>query len=182
VTDRNDIQVSKFLSLILRHQPGKIGLTLDENGWADTQELIQKANASNLRLTLNRLKSIVEHNDKKRFSFSADFTKIRASQGHSLSLDLQLQEVTPPAELYHGTTTRNIESIKKQGLLKGRRHHVHLSADRETARKVGMRYGKPVILTVNSRQMHQEGNKFFLSENGVWLTDFVLPKYLSFPT
>jgi putative RNA 2'-phosphotransferase len=95
---------------------------------------------------------------------------------------LQLQEVTPPAELYHGTTTRNIESIKKQGLLKGRRHHVHLSADQDTARKVGMRYGKPVVLIVNSRQMHQEGNKFFLSENGVWLTDYVLPKYLSFPT
>jgi putative RNA 2'-phosphotransferase len=178
MADPKDIQTSKFLSLVLRHKPETIGLTLDENGWADTQELIEKANAFHMPITLARLKAIVATNDKKRFVFSPDYRKIRASQGHSVKVDLQLKEQTPPAELYHGTAEKNIGSIKQQGLLKGQRHHVHLSLDRETARRVGMRYGKPVVLTVNAAAMFQDGYKFFQADNGIWLTEQVLPKYI----
>jgi putative RNA 2'-phosphotransferase len=178
--NNNDKTTSKFLSLILRHQPETIGLTLDENGWVNTDELLLKMNAHGHSLTLERLKTIVDNNDKKRFAFSEDLKRIRANQGHSIEIDLNLQEQTPPEILYHGTAERNIESIKQQGLEKGSRHHVHLSADTETARKVGMRYGKPVVLTVNAKSMYEQGYKFFQSENGVWLTDHVLPRYIRF--
>src|SRR5215218_10318100 len=137
MADPKEIQTSKFLSLVLRHKPETIGLTLDENGWANTQELIEKANASHRPLTFDRLKAIVDTNDKKRFTFSSDFKKIRASQGHSVKVDLQLKEQTPPAALYHGTAEKNMASIKQHGLLKGQRHHVHLSLDPESARRVG---------------------------------------------
>lgn len=176
----NDKTTSKFLSLILRHKPETIGLALDENGWANTDEVLTKMNAHGHSLTLENLKSIVENNDKKRFAFSEDFSRIRASQGHSVEIDLNLLPKTPPNILYHGTAERNIASIQQQGLIKGSRHYVHLSADIETATKVGMRYGKPVVLTINAKAMHRQGIIFFQSQNGVWLTDHVLPQYIKF--
>jgi len=168
---------SKFLSYVLRHQPEAIGLLLDENGWALVKELIEKMNAAGRPVTEDQLKFIVENNDKKRFSFSDDFTRIGASQGHSIDIDLQLKELIPPAVLFHGTAIQNIESIREKGILKGDRHHVHLSADRETAGKVGMRHGKPVIIEIDSKRMSEDGIRFFLSDNNVWLTDHVLPGY-----
>lgn len=176
----NDKTTSKFLSLILRHKPEAIGLTLDENGWASTNELLFKLHAHGHSLTLEDLKAIVGSNGKKRFAFSEDFSRIRASQGHSIEIDLNLQQQTPPHILYHGTAKKNMASIKQQGLIKGSRHHVHLSADAETAEKVGMRYGKPVVLTINAKEMHEHGIAFFQSQNGVWLTEQVLPQYIHF--
>jgi putative RNA 2'-phosphotransferase len=176
----HDKRISKLLSLILRHKPETIGLTLDENGWANTEELLKKIRSLELIVTFELLKTIVETNDKKRFIFSSDFNKIRANQGHSNEVDLQLEAVTPPDNLYHGTAEQNIESIKLRGLLKGGRHHVHLSNDRETARKVGIRYGKPVILVIDTKRMSDDGYKFYKSENDVWLTDHVSPQYIKF--
>jgi putative RNA 2'-phosphotransferase len=177
---RGDKNKSKFLSLVLRHKPQTIGLTLDQNGWAFVEELLSRMNAAGHPLTIEELKNIVDNNDKKRFAFSEDGKRLRASQGHSIDVELNLQALTPPPVLYHGTATRNIESIKQQGLIKGSRHHVHLSADIETARKVGMRYGAPVVLTINAKKMYEEGITFFQSENGVWLTDGVPPQYIVF--
>jgi putative RNA 2'-phosphotransferase len=176
----DDKFLSKFLSLILRHKPETIELALDENGWARVDELITKANQKNVPLTLDRLKRIVETNDKKRFFFSEDGKRIRASQGHSIHVDLQLKEAVPPPQLFHGTAQKNLDSIKKQGLIKGRRHHVHLSADRQTAKNVGARYGKPIIISINAAAMHRDNFLFFQSENGVWLTEAVPALYLEF--
>lgn len=175
----NDIELSKFLSLILRHKPDTIGLSLDKNGWADVNELIEKAHKSDIPLDFESLRTIVENSDKKRFAFSSDFSKIRANQGHSVSVDLNLKEAIPPDVLYHGTVSKNIDSIQKLGLIKGKRHHVHLSKDQETAKNVGMRYGKPVILAINTKQMINDEIKFYLSENEVWLTEAVAPQYIS---
>jgi len=175
-----DKEISRFLSLVLRHKPDTIGLILDKSGWVDTIELLDKINSHGIHLPFEQLKSIVQNNDKKRFVFSSDFSKIRANQGHSIAVDLQLKELTPPNELYHGTSEKNIASIKLQGLLRGSRHHVHLSTDSETARRVGMRYGKPIVLIVDAKQMIDDGYKFFQSENGVWLTEHVMPKYIKF--
>jgi putative RNA 2'-phosphotransferase len=175
-----DTSLSKFLSLVLRHKPEAIQLRLDENGWAYVDELIVKANHHKVPLTLDKLKRLVETNDKKRFSFSGDQQRIRASQGHSIEVDLQLQQAVPPPLLFHGTALKHIESIKRQGLLKGRRHHVHLSADREAARRVGARYGTPLVIYVDTAAMHQDNCTFFQSENGVWLTEMVPARYLDF--
>jgi putative RNA 2'-phosphotransferase len=175
-----DKSVSKFLSLILRHKPETIQLTLDENGWAQVDELITKANRHNVPLTSDSLTRIVETNDKKRFTFSEDGKRIRASQGHSIPVDLQLTEGIPPPQLFHGTALKNLGSIKRQGLLKGRRHHVHLSADRQTAKSVGARYGKPAIITINAEAMHRDRFLFFQTQNGVWLTETVPARYLEF--
>jgi len=174
------IKTSKFLSLILRHKPETIGLLLDEHGWANTQELLEKSKRNNAELTLEVLKFIVNNNDKKRFVFSDDFSQIRASQGHSIDVDLELKETIPPDILFHGTAERNLESIRQKGLLKGQRHHVHLSVDIETAHKVGIRYGKPVVLKVEAKDMYNRGFKFFISANGVWLTDSVSPEFIDF--
>lgn len=165
--------LSKFLSLVLRHQPEKIGLTLDPSGWANVDELLQKVNID--RPTLER---IVAENDKQRFAFSPDGTKIRASQGHSIQIDLQLTPLSPPDVLYHGTATRFQESILEKGLLARSRQYVHLSKDIATALTVGSRHGKPLVFSVNARAMEQDGLKFFLSDNGVWLTEHVPVKYL----
>lgn len=173
-----NVKISKFLSLILRHKPDTIGLELDENGWADTHVLIDKVCEYGQAINFETLKEVVESNDKKRFRFNSDYTRIRANQGHSLSVDLNLKAVTPPEILFHGTAIKNIESIKKSGLLKLKRHHVHLSKDIETANKVGMRYGKPIVLTIDSKKMHMDGAVFFLSDNKVWLTDHVDVKYI----
>ena len=172
--------LSKFLSLILRHKPATILLSLDENGWAKVDELIKQANLYKVPLTHESLCRIVETNDKKRFVFSEDGLMIRANQGHSISVDLQLTEAEPPPLLYHGTALKNIDSIKANGLLKRQRHHVHLSEDRLTAKSVGGRYGKPIVIGVNAGEMYRSGFKFFQSENGVWLTDYVPAHYLDF--
>ena len=172
--------VSKFLSLILRHSPEKIGLKLDENGWADVEELITKCNNKVKTLDSELLDYVVENNDKKRFAFNEDKTKIRASQGHSISVELDLAETEPSEFLYHGTVAKFLENIKKEGLQRMSRQHVHLSKDRETAIKVGSRRGVAQILTIKSGEMFKDGFKFYLSENNVWLTDEVPAKYIEF--
>jgi putative RNA 2'-phosphotransferase len=171
---------SKFLSLILRHKPEVIGITLDENGWTGIEELIEKAQLHGFPLSLNELLTIIASNDKQRFALSSDQKRIRANQGHSLEVDLQLQPTIPPEILYHGTAERNIASIKVQGIIKGKRHHVHLSADQHTARAVGSRYGKPIVVGVDTQRMHNDNFVFFQTANGVWLTDIVPARYLVF--
>lgn len=178
----NEIQnkrISKFLSLILRHQPETIQLTLDENGWADVDELITKSAKGRMHFSFEELEEVVETNNKKRFAFNEDKTRIRASQGHSIDIDLALKPAQPPDFLYHGTAETNISSILAKGIDKRSRKHVHLSSDKETAAKVGIRHGKPVILTIRTNTMHEDGIAFYLSANGVWLTDFVDAKYIS---
>ncbi|MFM2393679.1 MAG: 2-phosphotransferase [Bacteroidota bacterium] len=180
--NKNDIkQNSKFLSLVLRHAPETIGLTLDENGWANVDELINLCNSNNQSIDRDLLELIVKNNDKQRFSFKEDGSKIRANQGHSIEVDLCLKEVTPPEKLYHGTVNEFLDAIKSEGLKKMSRQHVHLSKDLETAIKVGSRRGKPIILEVNAMRMNNDGFKFYLSENNVWLTDVVPSKYINFP-
>ncbi|POR24617.1 RNA 2'-phosphotransferase [Flavobacterium columnare] len=176
--------ISKFLSYVLRHSPETINLNLDENGWAIVDELIEKANKNrnefHKELDFEIINQVVETNDKKRFAYNEGKTKIRASQGHSISVDLELKPVVPPDYLYHGTVAKFLESIKTNGIQKISRQHVHLSKDRETAVKVGSRRGAPIILSIHSSQMHQDGFIFYQSENGVWLTDEVPSKYIEF--
>ena len=178
MTEKEQKRASKFLSLVLRHKPQVIGLTLDQNGWAETAELLEKMKRNGRGLSVEQIKEVVANNDKKRFAFSPDFKRIRANQGHSLQVDLDLKEKAPPEWLYHGTTERNLDSIIEKGILKGKRHHVHLSPDEATAKKVGSRHGKPVVLPVEAGAMHQQGIKFYLSENGVWLTEHVAAEYI----
>ena len=175
------VRDSKFLSFVLRHRPDQIGLDLDENGWADVEELIAKARAAGRTLTLERIHRAVAENDKQRFSLSEDGRRIRARQGHSVAVDLGLEPTAPPEILYHGTARRFLDSIRASGLTPGNRHHVHLSPDEVTARKVGQRHGPPVILRVRAGVMHDAGHRFFLSENGIWLTAAVPVSFLEFP-
>lgn len=172
--------ISKFLSLVLRHQPETIGITLDPNGWTDVQELLAKMNTRHNRITREQLQEVVDTNDKKRFAFNDDGTQIRASQGHSVEVSLGLPPATPPEYLYHGTVAKFLLSIRKDGLQKMSRQHLHLSRDRETAVNVGSRRGAPVILTIHTGQMHRDGFVFYLSDNGVWLTDSVPASYIQF--
>ena len=175
------VRTSKFLSLILRHKPDTIGLTLDENGWADVDTLIRLAGQRGRRLSRSLLERVVAENDKQRFAFSPDRRRIRASQGHSVEVDLALPPAEPPEFLYHGTASRFVDSIRENGLLPGNRQHVHLSLDVETATKVGSRHGRPVILVVRARELWTTGHAFYLSANNVWLTDSVPVDYLDFP-
>jgi len=173
--NKNNIKkVSKFLSLLLRHKPETIGLTLDKNGWANIDELMKKS--KHIRLTRALIDEVVADNDKQRFIVEGD--RIRANQGHSISVDMEFKAVTPPEMLYHGTATRFLESIMKEGLTKQKRQHVHLSKNIETATAVGKRHGKVVILEVDAKRMFEDGYEFYLSENGVWLTDVVPVGYL----
>jgi putative RNA 2'-phosphotransferase len=153
-------------------------LQVDENGWANVNELLEKVNAKGNKIDIDLLTEIVDTNDKKRFAFNDDKTKIRASQGHSIEIDLSLQPLLPPHTLYHGTATRFVESILKEGLTKQQRQHVHLSEKLETATSVGARHGNPTILIINAKQMHEDGFLFYKSENNVWLTDNVEVKYI----
>ena len=178
MNDKNTKTTSKFMSLVLRHNPQSIGITLDSNGWADAQALIDGMNRKGQRVTLEILKEVVAANDKQRFKFNEDYTKIRANQGHSVIVDVELKETQPPDILYHGTAARFAASIKNEGLIAKSRLHVHLSGDKQTAEKVGSRHGKPVVLTINSAKMHQDGYKFYLSENNVWLTNAVPVEYI----
>jgi len=170
---------SKYISLILRHKPETIGISLDEHGWADVQELIDGINAScSDRLDKELLEEIVRTDEKQRYSFNEDHTLIRANQGHSVPVDVELEEKVPPAILWHGTGEKFVPSIDKQGLIPKSRLYVHLSSDTETARKVGSRHGKPVIYEIDCRKMSEDGYRFYLSANGIWLTKAVPAKYL----
>ena len=171
---------SKFISLILRHKPETIGIFLDEHGWADVQEMIDGINASGSdHLDMEMLEEIVQTDEKQRYSFNEDHTLIRANQGHSIPVDVELEEKNPPALLYHGTGEKYVSAIDEQGLIPKSRLYVHLSADVTTAKKVGSRHGKPVIYTIDCAKMTAEGYKFYLSANKVWLTKKVPVKYLS---
>ena len=169
-------KISKYLSFILRHKPDSIGLELSDEGWANIEELITRT--KKFKLTKESIQIVVDTNDKKRFLISNDGQRIKANQGHSIQVELELESIIPPDILLHGTAERFIESIFKEGLNKQQRHHVHLSETQKTALNVGSRYGKPVLLKVDSKQMHEDGFEFFKTENDVWLVDCVPVKYL----
>jgi putative RNA 2'-phosphotransferase len=177
--ERRTVKVSKYLSKHLRHQPERIGLTLDEGGWVEIDTLMAAAAAHGFPITREELDHVVAANDKKRFAIEG--TRIRASQGHSIEVDLGLPPATPPPYLYHGTVQRSLDAIRTEGLRPMDRHDVHLSADRETATRVGARRGRPVVLSVDAGAMHRDGHVFHVSANGVWLTKAVPPGYLRFP-
>lgn len=172
----NVVRVSKFLSKHLRHAPGEIGLALDAGGWVGVPELLDACARAGLPITREELAHVVAANDKRRFEIAGN--RIRASQGHSVSVDLGLSVATPPAVLYHGTVERYLPAIRTEGLRPIRRHDVHLSPDVETARRVGARRGKPVVLTVQAGLMHRAGHEFRISANGVWLVAAVPPEFL----
>lgn len=173
-------ETSKFLSYILRHEPHTIGLQLDTEGWADIDSLISGAAKEGRILDQATIQTVVNSNDKQRFTLSDDGLRIRAVQGHSATdVNLQHIEKEPPEFLFHGTATRFLESILQQGLIAGSRHHVHLSQDTLTAITVGQRYGKPVVLKIESLRMYQQGFKFFQAENSVWLTEAVPVNFIS---
>jgi putative RNA 2'-phosphotransferase len=171
-------QASKFLSLLLRHEPERIGITLDDAGWTEIDDLLDALHAHGVDLTRGELDQIVASSDKQRFAVSPDGTKIRANQGHSVQVELGLPSAAPPAVLYHGTVDAALAGIRTQGLLKGQRHHVHLSADIETARKVGGRRGKPTVLAIKAGEMAAAGHTFYISANGVWLVDHVPTEFI----
>ncbi|WP_010100664.1 RNA 2'-phosphotransferase [Verminephrobacter aporrectodeae] len=175
----NDIQLSKRLSFVLRHKPDSIGLTLNPHGWANVDELIAKARAAGMQLGHEDLLRLVQSSDKQRFTLSVDGLNIRAAQGHSVSIDLGLPPKTPPALLYHGTAARFLDSILSEGLKPQARQQVHLSLEDTTAQHVGARHGVPVVLKIEALRMHEEGFKFFLADNSVWLTDHVPPEFLA---
>ena len=175
---KSDVRISKFLSLVLRHKPEKIGIELDQNGWVDVDALIAAANSHGVKLDRRTLTHIVETNSKKRFAFNDSFDKIRASQGHSVDVELGYVSQEPPEILYHGTGEKSVRSILETGLQKRNRQHIHLSSDVETAVMVGQRHGKPFVFDVLAKKMCSDGFEFFLSDNGVWLTETVPPDYL----
>ena len=175
---KNLKQASKFLSLILRHRPETIGISLDKEGWAVVDDLIKGTSNSKTQLTEELLEELVSTSDKKRFAFNKNHTKIRCQQGHSIDIDLGLKPKQPPDFLYHGTSRQFVGSILKEGIKKGERHHVHLSSDKETATVVGGRRGQHKIFLIDSYKMNRDGYVFFLSGNEVWLTDFVPSKYI----
>lgn len=177
--DSRMIKISKYLSYHLRHHPDAIGLELAPGGWVTVDDLLAAAKQHQFPISRQELNDVVANNDKKRFSFDETGTLIRANQGHSVEIDLQLEPIAPPEVLYHGTGHGAVEAILTQGLQKRSRHHVHLSADIETAKKVGTRHGKPVVFVVDAARMHQDGYPFYCSENGVWLVDEVPPEYLA---
>ena len=177
---RSGNSTSRFISLILRHKPQVIGITLDEHGWADVKELIDGVNRSEGHyLDQELLEEIVRTDEKQRYSFNEDHSLIRANQGHSIPVDVELEKRTPPDILWHGTGEKYVASIKERGLLPKTRLYVHLSSDMETAKKVGSRHGKPVVFRVDCRRMEQDGYEFFLSANNVWLTKEVPAAYLT---
>ncbi|MEU6909557.1 RNA 2'-phosphotransferase [Streptomyces coeruleorubidus] len=177
--ERRTVKVSKYLSKHLRHQPARIGLALDEAGWVEIDTLIAAAATHGFPFTRAEVDHVVATNDKRRFAVEG--TRIRASQGHSVEVDLGLPTETPPAYLYHGTVARNLDAIRAEGLRPMNRHAVHLSPDRETATRVGARRGRPVVLTVDAAAMHRDGHVFQVSANGVWLTQAVPARYLRLP-
>ena len=176
------IRTSKFLSLILRHEPERVGLTLGEAGWVNVDDLLRAVNQHGIALSVEDLKHVVETNNKKRFAFSEDGRRIRASQGHSVEVDLQYTPQPPPEILYHGTATRFLGAIRAEGLNRMARHDVHLSAEIKVTLQVGGRHGKPVLLVIRAGDMHRAGHQFKVSANGVWLVNQVPPEFIEFPT
>ena len=176
--DKAMTRLSKFMSLVLRHNPGLVGIKLDENGWVDVDELISKSKAKGTIFSKEEMDYVVENNNKKRFAYSEDGKRIRASQGHSIEVELGYKPIKPPEILYHGTSTRFLESILKQGLLKQQRQHVHLSKDLDTAIAVGKRHGGDyVVIEILSDRMFKDGCEIFVSDNGVFLTNYVSTDY-----
>jgi putative RNA 2'-phosphotransferase len=178
MTDKEIIRTSKFLSLVLRHEPERVGLALDSAGWVSVEELLKAANQNGVELSREQLEHIVATSDKKRFALSENGQRIRASQGHSVEVDLQYETQTPPELLYHGTATRFLDSIRQHGLQKMERHDVHLSQETKMTLQVGGRHGKPVLLVIRAGDMHRAGHIFRRSANGVWLVDHVPPEYI----
>lgn len=176
--DRQLVRTSKFLSLVLRHKPETIDLVLDSQGWAVVEELLAKLEQHGQTMSMATLLRVVQENDKQRFAFNADETKIRANQGHSITVDLGLRPLAPPKILFHGTARRCLDSILELGLIKGQRQYVHLTANSATAVKIGQRHGSPVVLAIAAQAMHQAGYAFYCSDNQVWLTDQVPALYL----
>lgn len=170
--------ISRYMSLILRHKPDVIGISLDEHGWANVDELIHGIAQNNKGFNMQALEEIVRTDDKQRYSFNDDKTLIRANQGHSIPVDVELEEKEPPEYLYHGTGEKYVGSIDRQGLIPKSRLYVHLSKDIDTAENVGKRHGKEVVYRVCSGKMYRDGYKFYLSANGVWLTKEVPVEYL----
>ena len=178
MAEKDLTRVSCFISLLLRHKPEVAGLSLDEHGWADVNELIRCVSEHKQPLTMEELEYIVDTDNKERYSFNEDKSLIKANQGHSIPVDVELEEVVPPDVLWHGTAEKYIDSIGEIGIIPKSRLYVHLSADYETAVNVGSRHGTPVVLQVNTAEMSKDGYKFFLSKNGVWLTKTVPARYL----
>ena len=175
------VRLSKRLSRVLRHQPERIGLTLDAGGWVAIDDLLAALNASGTRVTRADLDEVVERNNKRRYAVDPTGTRIRASQGHTIDVDLGLRATTPPDVLFHGTVAAALPGIRADGLIPMRRNHVHLSADEATAHVVGARRGRPVVIRVDAAGMVANGHEFFVSENGVWLTHAVPTRYLTLP-
>ncbi|MGQ3215182.1 MAG: RNA 2'-phosphotransferase [Shinella sp.] len=171
--------ISKFLSLVLRHEPQSIGIELDAGGWVSVDDLIVQARRAGVDIDDDALRTVVAESDKKRFTLSADGARIRAAQGHSVAVDLDLVPAVPPEILFHGTAIASLEAILREGLTPQGRQKVHLSADMETAVKVGQRHGKPMVLAVAAGRMQADGLTFWQADNGVWLTDAVPSAYLS---
>ncbi|WP_460217799.1 RNA 2'-phosphotransferase [Psychroserpens sp. MEBiC05023] len=181
MNEKDKKRISKFLSLVLRHRPEYINLELNDNGWAEVNELIEKARRRQVYFSEDELHDIVVTNDKQRFAFNDNKTKIRANQGHSVkTIDLEFEAVKPPQMLYHGTVAKFLDSIKNTGLQKRSRQHVHLSEDLDTANLVGSRRGAAVILKIDSGDMYKQGYEFYQSENGVWLTSHVPTAFIQF--
>jgi len=176
--NKSEIKISKFLSLVLRHKPETINIQLDPNGWTDVDALLEKTNTYGMKLDKETLIHIVATNSKKRFALNESFDKIRANQGHSVDIQLGYTSQKPPEILYHGTGEKSVPSILETGLEKRSRQHVHLSSDIETAFNVGQRHGKPYVFKVLAGKMYTDKFEFFLSDNGVWLTENVPAKYL----
>jgi putative RNA 2'-phosphotransferase len=175
------VRISKLLSFGLRHEPAALGLVLDAAGWVAVSDVLSAVATRGEPLSSEELEEIVRTSDKKRFALSPDGTRIRANQGHSVVVDLGLPPRDPPPRLYHGTVARFLDGIRRSGLVRGSRTHVHLSADEATARVVGARRGAPVILGVRAGEMHRDGHVFRVAENGVWLAEHVPPEYVEFP-
>lgn len=179
MNNQRSVRISKYLAKHLRHEPERIGITLDAHGWVPVAELIQAAGRHGFSFSRAELESVVAESDKQRYAIDGD--RIRANQGHSVRVDLDLAPSAPPARLFHGTVARSVAAIRDEGLRPMSRHAVHLSADRETATRVGARRGKAVVLTVDAEAMLRAGHEFRVSANGVWLTDRVPPEFLRFP-
>jgi putative RNA 2'-phosphotransferase len=176
---RNRTAVSKFLSFVLRHDPGAVGIELDSSGWVDVDVLLDACAKHGRPLSRAELDEVVTTNTKQRFALSEDGLRIRANQGHTTAVDLGYEPADPPDVLYHGTVRRLLPSIREKGLLRMERHHVHLSPDEATARAVGGRRGKPLILQIDARAMRETGHIFFVTPNGVWLTDAVPASFIA---
>ncbi|EJM98460.1 RNA 2'-phosphotransferase [Phyllobacterium sp. YR531] len=178
LSPRSAKDISKFLSLVLRHEPAKLGITLDAGGWVEIDDLLLRSEKAGMKFDRVALVEVVETNDKKRFTISDDGRLIRAAQGHSVAVELGLVSLQPPEELFHGTTEQSVQSILASGLKPGKRQKVHLSLDESTAETVGRRHGRPVLLLVAAGKMHREGFEFWKADNGVWLTDAVPVQFL----